>query len=839
MPRRATAARAGLIRIGGRSLRLLRTLALATVLVVGTMPIQAGVAAAPGKQDVGEESKELFESLQQFMEPRAAPADQPPAAAWPAAVAAARSAPVASAATRWTEIGPRNYQTDDPNFADPIFSNSGAGAGLASGRMTALAVTRDGRTVFAGAAGGGVWKSTDAGATWTPVTDFQDTLSIGAIAVDEAARGYTVYVGTGEANTNADSYAGVGILKSTDGGKTWARMGSNELVGATVYRIVVDPVDHARLYAATSHGLFRWTAGSTAWQRILGSGTSIVANMVTDVVVRPGTGGATGDVVAVVGWRDGAATNGLFESRNGGDTFLGPYNAQGYVPGQAQGRVSLSYAADGSRLYAVVQDPSAFSVPASKTVLQGVYVSRSGSPQGPFTQIADSSKLSNSGSAMKVNQIGFGFQPGVQTWYDQFVLVDPADANHLYLGLEEVFETTDSGVSWTTIGPYWNFPFKCFSYTPLGGTCPNTTHPDQHAAAIANGTLWVANDGGVFSRLVANHQVGGWSSLNKTLGTLQFYYVGAGQAPGGPLTIYGGLQDNGTAKVIPSTGLATEPAGGDGGAVIVDPTNPDNVVGEFTDLFMYKSRNGGHSWSAMGPADPNPRFIAPFVMDATIPTHFVAAGEFVWDSTKGFDTECNTNGCDWTAVYDQGAGHTTTALGATGGVIYAAWCGPCNPNMSTGVGFKSGLATNFGGTWHQLAPPLASRFLQGLRVDPANPAHAYAVYSGYSRRWILGPLDAGVGHVFETNDGGAHWTDISGDLVDAPASALAMVGNYLVVATDVGVFVSGPHGGSWQRLGSGLPNTIAVDLVVSPRGDQIILGTHGRGIWSFPTAALP
>ena len=818
-----------------RSRSLAFVLSLLLVLGLGSIAL----AASGGRQsDVGDESHELMESLTQFMEPRAAPAEQAPSAAWPAALAYVKGVRYAST-TAWRELGPKNYFTDDPNYADPYFSNSGGGAGYVSGRITALAALKDGRTVFTGGADGGVWKSTDAGQTWTPVTDFQDSLSTGALAIDETVTGYTVYWGTGEANTSGDSYAGVGILKSSDGGTTWTRVGGDELLGALVFRIVVDPVDHTRLYAATSHGLYRWTAGATTWQRILGSGNSITANMVTDVVIRPGTGGATGDVIAVVGWREGAATNGLYESKDGGNSFVGPYSPQGYVSPKAQGRVSLAYAADGSRLYAVVQDPVALSNPAAKTILEGVYVSSTGSPQGPFTKIAESSKLMNSGSVMRVNTIGKGYQPGVQAWYNQFIVVDPANRDHVYLGLEEVYETTNGGTSWTTLGVYWNFGLACFTYDPFPGTCPPTTHSDQHAAVIANGTLWVGNDGGVWSRPLSNHQPGGWANLNKTLGTLQFYFAGAGQSASGPLTLYGGLQDNGTAKVIPSQNFSAEPFGGDGGDVIVDPTNPDNVMTEYVDLAIAKSRDGGRTWTDIAPSDPNPRFIAPFRMDPTNKNHLVAGGQYVWESTKGFDTECNGSGCDWQIVFDQGAGRTTTALNAVGSTIYATWCGPCNPSFSTGTGFKSGVATNYGGTWHQVTPPLATRYPAAVTIDPANPAHAYVVYSGYSRRWIVGPLDPGVGHVFETNNGGASWTDISGDLVDAPGDDLVIVANHLVVATDVGVFVAGLHGGTWQRLGAGLPNVVVNDLTVAPRGDLVIAATHGRGLWSLPTSAIP
>ncbi len=818
---------------------MLRRIAVAVALPSGlALAVPAAAVAAAG--DVGDESHDLVQSLTEFFGQRAAPAAIAPAAAFPAAVKQARSAPVVAGA--WTEIGPYDYFTDNPDYVDPFASNNGAGGGYASGRITALAVGRGGTLVFAGGADGGIWKSIDSGLHWKPVGDSLETLSIGALALDESGGGCVVYAGTGEANTSGDAYAGVGILESTDCGATWARSGGDVLVGALIWRIVVDRVDHRRVYAATSHGLYRTTDAGATWKNVLAPSTAFVGNQVTDVAVRPGTGGATGDVLAVIGWRDGFATNGPYESLDGGSTFAGPYNPQGYVAGKDQGRVTLAWSSDGARLYAVVQDPTLFNVPGAKTALQAVYVSPNGDPHGPFNVIANSSELMNANSAMKVNTMGKGYQPGIQAWYNQFIVVDPADHDHVYLGLEEVYETRDGGVHWNTVGPYWNFTLPCFSYTPFMGTCTHTgTHPDQHAAAIAAGTLWIGNDGGVFSRSLSDHSVGDWANLNRTLGTLQFYGAGSGQAPGGAVTYWGGLQDNGTALVVPPS-FSAEPMGGDGTNVVVGAANPNDVLAAFPDLGLSTTRDGGRHWTYVAPPDPLPRFVAPFAADPTQASHLVAAGRYVWESTKGFDTACNSSGCDWKAIYDTGAGHSTTAVAAVGATAYAAWCGPCNPNMAVGSGppFLSGMATSYGGAWHAIAPPLATRFPTAVTVDPATPAHAYVTYSGYSRHWILSPLDPGVGHVFETADGGATWADISGDLVDAPANDVVIAGGGgLVVATDVGVFASGAHGGTWKRVGSNLPNVVVNDLSLTPAGDLVLAATHGRGLWIFPTAALP
>jgi photosystem II stability/assembly factor-like uncharacterized protein len=823
--------------------RVAVTTAAALLALVALGP--ASALAASGRHDAGEESHELEEAIASFSEPRAAPAETAPAAAWPAAASYVKGvAPVD--ATPWNELGPYNYFTDDSRYLAQPFSNNGSGAGFNTGRMTAIAALKDGRTVYAGAADGGVWKSTDAGTNWTPLFDQQETMSIGALAVDEAGRTPVVYAGTGEANTSGDSYAGIGILKSADGGKSWSRVGGDELVGALVFKIVVDPVDHNRLYAATSHGLYRWTSGASSWTRILGDapGSNLqVANMVTDVAVRPGSGGATGQVLAVRGWREGAATNGLYLSKDGGGHFTA-LSPQGYVPAQSQGRVSLAWSRDGSQLYAVVQDPQALAL-GKHTILKGIYSAKGGDPNAPWNQIASPSNLQNSGSAMKPGDIGVGYQPGVQAWYNQWVTVDPADASHVYVGLEEVYESVDAGHNWVAAAPYWNLTLDCFSLDPFPGTCPNTTHSDQHAATISGGRLWVGNDGGVFSRPLSAHGAGGnWTSHNARLNTLQYYFADSGRDSKGRLNYWGGLQDNGTSKLIPGTSKyapveSSEPFGGDGGDTLVDPTNPDNVITEYTGLDMAVTQDGGVHWLDVNPNDPLPRFIAPFTADQHKLSDLYAGGEYVWKSGKGFKTTAS----DWAMQYDQGAGRSTTALDAAGGTVYAAWCGPCNPSFATGQGFKSGIATNAGGAWHQLTPPLSTRYPTAVAVDPANAQHVYVTYSGYSRHWVVGPYDAGVGHVFETTDGGLHWADISGGsaggLVDAPANDVLIVGDRLVVATDLGAFASGLHGGTWQRLGTGLPNVVVNDLALTPGADPTVLAaTHGRGLWTIPVAAL-
>jgi hypothetical protein len=829
--------------------------AVSATLALLALTTAPALGAEKGK--VGDESMELRESLASFFGPRSAPATTVAPDAFAAAATTASDVPSIDS-TPWQELGPYSYFPDNHNYIDPCCSNSGSGAGFNSGRITGVAVAPDG-DVYAAGAGGGVWRSDDsAHQSWTPVFDTQQTTAEGALAVVPSPGGdpsdYTVYAGTGEPTINLDSYAGIGVLASTDHGATWNRVGGSVLTGAAIFKIVPDG---DVLLAATSHGLYRLAPGGD-WQQVIGgpdtaTGTpnAQVLNLVSDVAVRPGTDGR--EVLAVRGWRAGSTTNGLYVSHDGGVTFAGPLKPQGYVSPKAQGRGSIAYSADGRKLYVMVEDPVSFAHGGGGTELEGIYLSTR-DVDGPFNQIASPSVLMNSGSAQKPGAIGTGYKPGVQAWYNQFLTVDPASASHLYVGLEEVYETTDAGKSWVTAAPYWNLTLKCFDLMALDfGGCPDTTHSDQHAAAIAGGTLWVGNDGGVFSRPTSISTAGGgWTDHNQNLGTLQYYYADSGSDPTtGQTVFWGGLQDNGTSKLIEGPDMlhpqeASQPFGGDGGDTIVDTTNADNVLTEYTSLTPATSNDGGRHWTDATPGDPNPLFIAPVVQDDAVAGDLYAGGEYLWKSTNGF----HTSATDWSKLFDTGAGHSISAVDVAGGQGYAAWCGPCWPGYVSETGFNRGLITNLGtGDWHQLdlgtvpascpagSVALPDRYVTGIAVDPADTTHAYLSLSGYARHWMVGPDDPGVGHVFETTDGGTCWQDVSGDLVDAPANDVAIVGDRLVVADDVGVFASGRDGGAWLKVGAGLPHTIVDDLNTTPDG-RLLVATHGRGLWAIPTAAL-
>jgi hypothetical protein len=811
-----------------------------------------------GASREGEEAKIAAE---QFAFARTAPSGVTAPGAYDGAYSQLASLPTLPGS--WSEVTNRPYDSDDPSYRDPVFSNSSGGAGLVTGRVTGIAVGADG-TVYAGGADGGVFRSSNGGASWTAIADSLASLSVGDLRI---APDGALWFATGEGNTGSTAFVGSGVYRLTNptsGSFTAANRvgdsgdGTNVLAGKFINKIRFD--DQGRAYAATSRGLYRHSSTSTsgAWTLLLNPGdqASPYAGIINDVAIRPGTAGQ--QIVVNAAWRGYAPYNGFYVSKNGGASFA-KVNPQGAIVAKNVGNAELAYSADGSKLYTVVEDTNLYltSHQSGNSVLMGVFVSGNGSVSGPWTSVADYRKLSNSGSALKSNAANRGYGPGVQAWYNNFIAVDPTNANHVFLGLEEVFETRNGGSSWNAIGPYWNFGFSCWNILDAHNSCPKTTHPDQHAVAFGNGKVYIGNDGGLYARpknstaVNKNGNATDWQDLNANLRTLQYYSVGTGyvdtngdgtidatdRAAG--VAVFGGLQDNGGSLLLPGASKMVSPFGGDGGDSIVDPDNGCKILDEYVFLTLWVTTTCGRTdgtFSAVKDVsvdDPNPRFTAPFRADGSNKDHWVAGGQYVWTYDKGFQISSDL---DWVSQFDTGQGHSITGLSSNHDVVWAGWCGECNP----GSGFHRGVVTNYGGAYHQVTLPAAmpNRYISNVVVDPndADGSTAYVVFNGFSRRWTEGP-GAGLGHLWKTTNGGVTWTDASGNLPDVPADDLVVTpAGALVLATDLGVVVSNDGGAHWLRLGGNHPLTTVMDLHVGPDG-QLYSATHGRGIWRIAEPA--
>ena len=852
-----------------------RTLRLTTLCALSAAALMASTMAAPGYaataspenggrvQDPGDQAGELMTSLNQFSAARTAPTGLVAPGAYAAASAQLNLLP--KAPSTWSSVTNVPYNADDPGYRDPGASNSSGGAGYSSGRVEALAV--DANCIFAGGGMSGVKRSCDGGTVWTPIADALPTQSIGSQAL---APGGALWVATGDGNTGSSTFVGAGVYRlaspDTDTFTANMKIGGSELDSQIIRRILIDSAN-GRVFVAASRGLYSHPLSgdvSTPWTKVLApcaqglsSCTDVgvsYRDIANDVVVQPGTGGKV--ILANVAWRSGAAYNGFYLSRDGGTTWT-KTNPLGAINPKDIGNATLQYSADGSQLYVVLESPAAL-MAGQASALAGVYVSKSGEAAGPYSLIANASTLAQSGSAERKQRIGGGYQPGVQAWYNQFIGVDPTNADHVYVGLEEVYESWNGGTTWSTIGRYWDFGFSCWSYLDANNTCDgNVVHSDQHTIAFGSGTsaghVFVGNDGGLYDRVVSP-TASSWKSLSTSgqLNMLQYYSVGVGKdvKNAGRVQVWGGLQDNGVSLLDPANkGVMVSPYGGDGGMQLVDPKNGCRTVGEYVQLTLQMTTNCGvadgspASDSAIitiAPNDPLPRFIAPFSADQTDPNAWVAGGEYVWTNTK---TWASTSGADWTNAADTGAGHSITALASRNHIAWAGWCGSCNP----GSAFGRGLMTNANGTYQQMAmgTDVPLRMVTGVTPDPTDPKSAWVVFGGYSRNWTDGPGSdlAGAGHLWKvtvtgtdaaTGKATASWVDVSGDLPDVPGDNLLITTNgRVILSTDLGVvettLASLRRGSpSWSR--EAIPVTVATQAVEGPDGN-VYVATYGRGIY--------
>jgi hypothetical protein len=862
-------------------------------LALGGKELQWSSPGGVANGGTGGESAELMAAMQQYDSARIAPGTVVAGGAYSAAFSSLTS--LAASGGTWSEITRVPYDADDPDYRD-YYSNSSGGSGLVTGRITGLAVA-DGGIVFAAGADGGVWRSTNGAGNWQPIADGLPSQSSGDLAIgpDKA-----LWYATGEANTGGTSYVGSGVYRLTNTASGLFapadRVGGTELESTTIYHVRFAG-DTA--YAATIRGLWsRSVSGpnSEPWKLLFapqpeflpggskaGQQNAADQNYVNDVAIDPRN---ARHIVVAAGWRAGAPYNGFYESKDGGATWA-KINPGGAINPKDIGYANFAYSADGSKLYVINESVTLYNqatgTKASNTILDGIYVSNTGNPAGPWNRIADSTKLAANGSPLKQAVGGKGYGPGVQAWYNQFLIVDPSDPNHVYAGLEEVYETKNGGANWNVAGPYWNFYFSCWNVDTLyppngpsgGNGCPLSTHSDQHSVAIGNvggkSYLYVGNDGGVYRRPVngtenANGNATDWQSLNDgSIDALQYYYVGVGRLQaddakrpdlqsGDSVLVSGGLQDNGGSLVRPGSGKMVSNFGGDGGDVIVDPNDGCNIAQEYVYMTIRVTKTCANptttqAWLDLSlattvdvsPPDVNAQFIAPFTANEQNVKQWLAAGNSIWYQDRGFDI---TSGSQWQKVYTLSTPDKTfTAITYSGNRAIATWCGPCT-NGSATVPFQRGavVGTFANGSWTwtpvAFAADFPNRQILGAAIDPNNQDHLVLGINGFSRRYTEGP-GAGVGHVYESKDGGRTWVGIDGNFPDIPATdVLILKSGGIVVGTDLGVLYRAAGSTTWTRLGgSSLPVTTAMDLHLGPDGN-IYVATHGRGIWRIAGSKL-
>jgi photosystem II stability/assembly factor-like uncharacterized protein len=687
------------------------------------------------------------------------------------------------------------------------------GPAVAGGRVTSVAGSaHDPNLYYLGAAGGGVWKSTDGGAAWNPVFDRESVGAIGAVAIDPS-NDDTVWVGTGESNPRNDVSYGNGVYKSTDGAKTWVNVG---LRGSQyISRILIDPSNPQHVIVGAlgnvfadspDRGAFVTFDGGKTWTKTLYVGPE---SGVSDLAMNP----KVPNVIYAGVWefqrrpwtfQSGGENDGLYRSSDGGRTWT---RLTGHgLPSGITGRIGLAVApSDPNVVYALIES-------------QHGILWRSGDG-GESWQLVSSNTL--------VDQRPF---------YFSHVEVDPKNPDHVFTASTELTESTDGGKDFKAIARGVHSDFHAIWIAP----------DDPHRVIVGDdGGYAITRDGGTTWEFAANIPIG------------QFYRVGLGND--NPYTVCGGLQDN-NAYCGPSNSLDMAGNGNwgwtavvqddDGQWAIPDPNNANIIWADGQDGALFRYRRDSREWTFTEP------YFTSVQQDYDIST---SPYRFNWESPIGFAPwdprvvwfggnvvfQSTDQGKSWHPISPDltrndkahqqpaggpithdvtGAEYTDTILDIEGSPISRGeiWVG-------TDDGYVQ-MTRDGGAHWQNVTPPGAivnGRF-GTVAPSPLVRGTAYAVENAH----LMGD-DAP--HVWVTHDYGAHWRSIASGL--PPTLWVRTVrpdirnAQLVFLGTEQGVWASYDGGASWQSLRNNMPAVSVRDIRIQPQFDDLVLATHGRSIW--------
>jgi photosystem II stability/assembly factor-like uncharacterized protein len=700
-----------------------------------------------------------------------------------------------------------------------VFQARNIGPANMGGRIVDLAVVeKDPATYYVAAATGGVWKTTDAGATWKPITDHL-TCSIGAIAVSQKNPDI-VWMGAGEANPRNSVTWGDGVYRSTDGGKSWSHMGLKD--SHHIGRIVIHPTNPEIVYvAALGHtwganaerGVFKTIDGGKNWQHVLkfDADTGCI-----DVAIDP----AEHDTLyaCMYGMRRDAFSGGdplkqytpaagLYKTTDGGKKWEKMTKG---LPENQYGRCGVSiYQKDPKVVYAVVQ--------TEKTV-----VGTKGNPANGKPAVEDGGVFRSDDRGASWTQVNT-LVP--RPFYYGQIRVDPVDDQRVYVLGVAFHLSSDGGKSFQTSG----------GAIKKGGAA---IHPDHHALWIDpadNKHLILGNDGGLY---ISKNRAGGWTA-NRGLPLAQFYGIAADMRK--PYRVYGGLQDNGSWGGPSAT--RTEEGitladwkrinTADGFHCQCDPNDVNTVYAEsqYGKPIRFDVATGKAKAIQPKSADKTDAYrfnwSSPMLLSPHNSKTLFYGGNYLFRSDDRGDTWKKISP-DLTAgkagIIYKSTGHTLTAIAESpkkAGLIY--------------VGSDDGRVhvTADGGTnWTDVSDKIPgvpkARWITRVECSHHEEGTAYLTI-GRHRNDDFKP------YVYKTTDHGATWTSIANNLpADGPVHVIRESSknpNLLFVGTEYAVFVSLDAGKVWHRFKAGLPKTPMHDLVIHPRERDLVIGTHGRGIY--------
>ena len=628
------------------------------------------------------------------------------------------------------------------------------GPGNIGGRINCMAIEpANTNVIYAGNASGGIFKTTDGGASWNPVFDEQPYLAIGAITIDPNNH-QIVWAGTGDLNIGGYPFIGDGIYKSTDAGATWIHMGLTD--ECIISKIIVDPSSSNTVYASAmgipfftsnDRGLYKSTDGGLSWSQVLF--VDVDAGVI-DMVMDP----TNPQTIYAASWNrirnnEVSEVSGpdahIYKSTDGGITWTMIGNG---LPDFITSRIGIAISQQNpDKLYAVIVDTT--------YVVQGIY------------------KTENGGSSWSNATGNFDNDIyGAQGWYFGKIYVNPANDNNIYVPGVDLQQSFNGGSLWSQATPPW------WLYQ---------VHADGHYMDFVNGnTLYYCTDGGMYK---TTDNCANWSDVENIPNT-QFYHVAYN--PFSPDQSFGGSQDNGTLGGNASGFNSWNRIfGGDGFKPFFDPDN--------SNLFYVETQNGGLAYTDDGgfynfydfttgiDEEDRRSWDMPYLMSQQDNTYFICGTYRIYEMNGAPFGTWSVISPDLTdGPVSEDRFHVITTVSQS----------PLNANyLYAGTSDGNVWATSDGSTWNNVTSFLPERYVTSILASPINSNTVFVTHSGYKYNEF-------IPHVHKSQDNGQNWTDISGDLPQMAVNDIVVTPGYedkIFVATDGGVYYT-VNGG--LRLGS-------------------------------------
>ena len=658
-------------------------------------------------------------------------------------------------------------------------------------------------TYYVGVAQGGVWKTTNNGTSWTPLTDNLPITRISDISLDPSNPN-TIYISVCDFEyigvslflngRKRNTHYGLGVYKSTDAGLTWAPTGLTFQLtngdASLIRKVLVNPTNSNELCAAGANGMYKSLNGGTSWTKIL---DSLFWDLHQDPV-------SNNILYASTGWvfnsNEGNAA--VYKSTNFGNTWT--MLSTGMPATGIIQRVKLAIApSDNNYIYAACVD--------TQQGLYGFYKSTNAGVSWTYIAPPDN-----------VLEGGQGTNPGGQGNYDLGFMVHPTNKNIVYIGGVNMWASTDGANTFNPVS-HWTT-----GYGP-------TLHGDFHYLAYqpAGNQYFACNDGGAYktstivpSTWSTSSWPTTWTKLNSGMQVTSFYRISSSKNATGRLV--GGAQDN--AMFYYKGGTWSTIFGGDGMDNYLDPINNTNVIGASQYGNFEVSTNDGVSSSSpnTNPLGESSEWTTPIIADYNNPGRLFIGNENVVRSTN--------NGSSWTSLTALPSASNTeisalAVANTNSNVLYAAR----RVRYEYGIPGSLYKTTNGGTSWTNVTVGLPdSLYYTSLEINSTNANEVYITMAGFSSGR----------KVYKTTNAGVSWTNISYNLPNLPVNCIKQIPgtSNFIVATDIGIYTLSGAATTWVNNSFGLPNVILTDIEFNPALNKAYVSTFGRGIWETPLNVL-